>query len=151
MEIKVVSLEKKVIDSGEVNTANVTYHGVGLLRVLWTEKEIKPVNPKGNQHWIFIRRTDGEAPILWPPDAKCWCWGLEDFCFVKMECFSFCMMVTLCTQPVSRASSLGTGYRSKSWMWHACLFSHSVRDFPLLFLFLEHNMVNWLIAWVCYS
>ena len=37
-------------------------------------KEIKPVNPKGNQPWIFIRRTDAEAeaPILWPPDAKSW-------------------------------------------------------------------------------
>ena len=33
-------------------------------------KEIKPVNPKGNQSWIFIRRTDAEAPILWSPDAK---------------------------------------------------------------------------------
>ena len=32
--------------------------------------EIKPVNPKGNQPWIFIGRTDAEAPILWPPDAK---------------------------------------------------------------------------------
>ena len=33
-------------------------------------KEIKPVNPKGNQFEIFIRRTDAEASILWPPDAK---------------------------------------------------------------------------------
>ena len=35
-------------------------------------KEIKLVNPKGNQSWIFIGRTDAnaEAPILWPPDAK---------------------------------------------------------------------------------
>ena len=35
-------------------------------------KEIKPVNPKGNQPWIFIGRTDAEAeaPILMPPDAK---------------------------------------------------------------------------------
>ena len=35
-------------------------------------KEIKPVNPKGNQSWIFIGRTDDEAegPILWPPDVK---------------------------------------------------------------------------------
>jgi len=35
-------------------------------------KEIKPVNPKGNQSWIFIGRTDAEAeaPILGPPDAK---------------------------------------------------------------------------------
>ena len=37
-------------------------------------KEIKPVNLKGNQSWIFIGRTDAktEAPILWPPDAKNW-------------------------------------------------------------------------------
>ena len=35
-------------------------------------KKIKPVNPKGNQPWIFIGRTDveTEAPILWPPDVK---------------------------------------------------------------------------------
>ena len=33
-------------------------------------KEIKPANAKGNQPWIFIGRTDAEAPILWPPDAK---------------------------------------------------------------------------------
>ena len=33
-------------------------------------KEIKRVNPKGNQPWIFIGRTDAEPPILWPPDAK---------------------------------------------------------------------------------
>ena len=37
-------------------------------------KEIQPVNPKGNQSWIFIGRTDVEAemPILWPPDVKSW-------------------------------------------------------------------------------
>ena len=37
-------------------------------------KEIKPVNPKGNQSWIVIGRTDAEseAPILWPPDKKSW-------------------------------------------------------------------------------
>ena len=35
-------------------------------------KEIKPVNPKGNQPRIFIGRTDAEAegPVLWPPDVK---------------------------------------------------------------------------------
>ena len=40
---------------------------------LWmTCKEVKPVNPKGNQLWIFIGRTDAEAetPILWPSDAR---------------------------------------------------------------------------------
>ena len=35
-------------------------------------KEIKPVIPKGNQPWMFIGRTDAEAPILWPPDVKSW-------------------------------------------------------------------------------
>ena len=37
-------------------------------------KEIKPVNLKGNQFWIFIWRTDAEAeaPILWPPDVRNW-------------------------------------------------------------------------------
>ena len=38
-------------------------------------KEIKPV--KGNQPWIFIRKTDAEAPILWPPDAKSWPTGKD--------------------------------------------------------------------------
>ena len=35
-------------------------------------KEIKPVNPKGNQPWMFFGRTDAEAeaPILWPPNSK---------------------------------------------------------------------------------
>ena len=33
-------------------------------------KEIKPVNPKGNQPWIFIERTDAKVLILWPPDMK---------------------------------------------------------------------------------
>ena len=42
-------------------------------------KEIKPVNPKGNQPWIFIGRTDteAEAPILWPPDVKRWLTGKD--------------------------------------------------------------------------
>ena len=36
-------------------------------------KESKPVNPKGNQSWIFIGRTDDaetETPVFWPPDAQ---------------------------------------------------------------------------------
>ena len=35
-------------------------------------KEIKPVNPKGNQSWIFIgsSHAEAEAPILWPPGVK---------------------------------------------------------------------------------
>ena len=40
-------------------------------------KETQPVNPKGNQSWIFIGRTDADAetPILWPPDVKNWLIG----------------------------------------------------------------------------
>ena len=53
-------------------------------------KEIQPINPKGNQPWIFIGKTnaEAEAPVLWPPDAKNWLigkvpdvekdWGLEE-------------------------------------------------------------------------
>ena len=42
-------------------------------------KEMKAVNPKENQPWIFIERTDAEAevPILWPPDAKNWLIGKD--------------------------------------------------------------------------
>ena len=42
-------------------------------------KEVKPVNSKGNQLWIFIGRTDAEAeaPILWPPDSKSWLTGKD--------------------------------------------------------------------------
>ena len=42
-------------------------------------KEIKPVNPKGNQSWVFTGRTDAEAetPILQPPDAKSWLIGKD--------------------------------------------------------------------------
>ena len=42
-------------------------------------KEIKQVNPKGNQSWIFIGRTGAEAetPILWPPDGKNWLIGKD--------------------------------------------------------------------------
>ena len=42
-------------------------------------KEIKPVNPKGNQPWIFIWGTDSEAevPVLWTPDRKSWLSGKD--------------------------------------------------------------------------
>ena len=42
-------------------------------------KEIKPVNPKQNQPWLFIGRTDAKAkaPVLWPPDGKNWLTGKD--------------------------------------------------------------------------
>ena len=50
-------------------------------------KEIKPVNPKGNQSRIFIGRTDAEAeaPILWPPDAKNWLTGKRPWCWERLK------------------------------------------------------------------
>ena len=41
--------------------------------------DIKPVNPKGNQPWIFTGRADpeAEAPLLWPPDVKSWLIGKD--------------------------------------------------------------------------
>ena len=58
-------------------------------------KEIKLVNPKGNQPWIFIGRTDAEAPILWPHDVKSWLvrrdsdagkdWGQEEKGWQRMR------------------------------------------------------------------
>ena len=60
-------------------------------------KEIQPVNPKGNQSWIFIGRTDGKAetPIFCPPDVKNWLirkepdsgkyWGQEEKGMTKDE------------------------------------------------------------------
>ena len=43
---------------------------VKTLESLLDSKEIKPVNPKGNQSWILIGMTDAEVPILWPSDVK---------------------------------------------------------------------------------
>ena len=42
-------------------------------------KKIQPVNPKGNQSWILIGRTDAEAemPVFWPPDARNWLIGKD--------------------------------------------------------------------------
>ena len=49
-------------------------------------KEIQPINPKGNQSWIFIGRTDAEAetPILWPPNVRNWLIG-KDLMLGKIE------------------------------------------------------------------
>ena len=45
--------------------------------VKWEAIMTKPVNPKGNQPWIFIGRTYPEAPILWPANAKSWLIGKD--------------------------------------------------------------------------
>ena len=50
-------------------------------------KEIKPVNPKGNQSWMFIGRTDAEAEtsILWLPDVKNWLLGKRLWCWARLK------------------------------------------------------------------
>ena len=50
-----------------------------ILESLLDSKEIKAVNPEGNQSWIFIGSIDAEAetPIFWPPDAKNWLIGKD--------------------------------------------------------------------------
>ena len=65
------------IDAFELNTIQK--------RVPWTARG--PVNPKGNQPWIFIGRTDAEAepPILWPPDAKSWFIGKKPWCLERLK------------------------------------------------------------------
>ena len=49
------------------------------LEIPLDSKGFKPVNPKGNQSWIFIGRTDAETetPIVWPPDVKKWLIGKD--------------------------------------------------------------------------
>ena len=40
-------------------------------------KDIKPVNPKGNRLWISIERAHDESPIFWPPDVRNWLTGKD--------------------------------------------------------------------------
>ena len=73
--------EQTLGDMKDTGTWRAAVHGISKSQTrlsTWTElkwldsEEIRPVNPKGNQPWIFIGRTDdkAEAPILWPPDTK---------------------------------------------------------------------------------
>ena len=69
------------------------------LESLLDSKEIKAVNPKENQLWICIGRTDAEAPTLWPPDVKSWFtgkvpdpgkdWEQKEKCVTENEMFGW--------------------------------------------------------------
>ena len=50
-------------------------------------KEVKPINPKRTQSWIFIRITDAEAetPILWPPDENRLIWKISPWCWQRLK------------------------------------------------------------------
>ena len=68
---------------------NYWFQTVVLKKTLYSplnSKEVKPVNPEGNQPWIFIGRTDAGAPIIWPPDVKSWLIG-EDSCWERHWCW----------------------------------------------------------------
>ena len=66
------------------------YKIIDTLELCWKRflgsKDIKPVNPKGNQPWIFTGRTDAEAEvtILWSPDVKSWLTG-KDWCWERLR------------------------------------------------------------------
>ena len=105
-------------------------------------KEIKPVNPKGNQPWIFIGRTDAEAPILWPPDAKRQLtgkdpdagkdWGQEEKGTTGWDCWMVLstLWTWVCTNSGRRwttgkpnllqsvGSQSQTWLNSNNWLWH---------------------------------
>ena len=65
-------VERQRIDVLELCAGEDSWESLG-------QQKIKPVNPKGNQPWIFTGRTDpeAEAPILWPPDVKSWLIGKD--------------------------------------------------------------------------
>ena len=77
-------------------------------------KEIKPVNSKGNQLWLFIERTDAdaEAPVLWPPDANSQLigkdpvdgkdWGQEEQGAVEDEMVGWCWEPPRETPPTTK-------------------------------------------------
>ena len=65
-------VENWTISLGPSRTNNWCFQNVVLEKTLESplDCKIKSVNCKGNQPWMFIGRTDAEAPVFWPPDAK---------------------------------------------------------------------------------
>ena len=62
------------LGSSHLRISSVLVVSLFILKRLLDGKEIKPVNPKENRSWMFIRRTgaEAEASVLWPPDGKSW-------------------------------------------------------------------------------
>ena len=77
--------------SDDRQSPKITYYMILFIIILWTVvlkktlespldcKEIQPVHSKGDQPWVFFRRTDAKAetPVLWPPHAKNWLIGKD--------------------------------------------------------------------------
>ena len=75
-------LKKKLCLTHNIKFSNWCFWTVVLEKILKSPldcSEIKLVNPKGNQSWIFVERTDveAEAPILWLPDVTNWLIGKD--------------------------------------------------------------------------
>ena len=79
--IRICELDHKECWAQRTDAFKLWFWGVWCLKSPLDCKEIKPVNPKGNQEisWLFIGKTDAEAevPILWPPDSKSWLIGKD--------------------------------------------------------------------------
>ena len=65
--------------SNEISFSHQVHHKMRLSQTafMWFYKEIRYINPKGTQPWIFIGRTIAEAPILWSPNVKSWLIGKD--------------------------------------------------------------------------
>ena len=87
MDMSLSELQELVMDRDTWCPAirGVSRNGTGLSS--FDSKGIKPINPKENQSWIFIGRTDAEAetPILWPLDAKNWLIGKRHWCWERLK------------------------------------------------------------------
>ena len=94
-------------------------------------KGIKPVNPKGNHPWIFIGRTDAEAPKLWSPDGQSriigkdsdagWDWGQEQKRVTELDSITDSTDINLSklqkTVEDRRAWPTVIHRDAKSWLW----------------------------------
>ena len=95
---KVCLVKAMVFPSSHVQTGELDYKESWVLKnwCFWTVvlektlespldcKEIQPVNPKGNQPWLFTGRTDAETPLLWLPDVKSWLIR-KDWCWERLK------------------------------------------------------------------
>ena len=81
MVLPVACMDVRVEPSRILSTKELMFSNYVVEKTLESpfDSKIKPVNPRGNQSWIFLGRTDAEAetPIFWPPDVKNWLIGKD--------------------------------------------------------------------------